>query len=58
MARPAVKQDGTNVPPFETEDLRANLAAFLDAEFEGAAGAPVRVGNYKWGVYAFFDYDG
>jgi hypothetical protein len=50
--------DGANIPPFETEDLRTNLAAFLDAPFADPSGATVRVGNYKWGVYAFFDYDG
>jgi len=38
--------------------LRANLAAFLDTPFDDPAGHKVRVGNYKWGVYAFFDYDG
>jgi hypothetical protein len=51
------RADDTNVPPFETEDLRANLAAFLDADFVDPSGAAVRVGHYKWGVYAFFDYD-
>lgn len=50
--------DATNVPPFETEDLRANLAAFLDSDFEDPSGVVTRVGNYRWGVYAFFDYDG
>lgn len=52
------RPDGTNVPPFETEDLRANLSAFLDAPFQDPQGNWVRVGHYKWGVYAFFDYDG
>jgi hypothetical protein len=50
--------DGANIPPFETEDLRANLSAFLDAPFADPSGETVRVGHYKWGVYAFFDYDG
>jgi hypothetical protein len=50
------RPDDTKLPPFETEDLRANLTAFLDAPFP--AGSPMRVGHYKWGVYAFFDYDG
>src|SRR5208337_5083413 len=44
--------DSINFPPFETEDLRGNLAKFLDTPFLGS-----KVGNYKWGVYAFFDYD-
>jgi len=50
--------DYVNFPPFETEDLRANLTRFLDASFEETIGQTRRVGNYRWGVYAFFDYDG
>jgi hypothetical protein len=50
--------DSVNVPPFETKDLRANLTKFLDSPFKDPSGAMIRVGNYKWGVYAFFDYDG
>lgn len=50
--------DCINFPPFETEDLRANLTKFLDMPFEEVLGPTRRVGNYKWGVYAFFDYDG
>jgi len=50
--------DAVNFPPFETEDLRQNLAAFLDTPFEDPSGARPYVGNYRWGVYAFFDYDG
>ncbi len=48
-----MKDDDIRVPPFETNDLRANLAAFLNSEFAGR-----KVGNYTYGVYAFFDYDG
>lgn len=52
-------QDAVNFPPFETEDLRKNLETFLDASFDDpVAGEPRKVGNFKWGVYAFFDYDG
>lgn len=58
MAGPLQLEDGSHLPPFETEDLRANLAAFLDSGFDDPSGLRVRVGNYKWGVYAFFDYDG
>lgn len=47
--------DAVNFPPFETEDLRENLARLLDTSFE-QTGIPV--GNFRWGVYAFFDYDG
>lgn len=51
--------DAVNFPPFETEDLRKNLEAFLDASFDDPiSGEPRKVGNFKWGVYAFFDYDG
>jgi len=53
------KQDSVNIPPFETEDLRKNLTEFLDAGFsDPVTGRIVKVGNFKWGVYAFFDYDG
>jgi hypothetical protein len=50
--------DSVNFPPFETEDLRSNLTTFLDSGFHDPSGAPALVGNYRWGVYAFFDYDG
>lgn len=49
--------DAVNFPPFETEDLRANLVRFLDTPFTWE-GESELVGNFKWGVYAFFDYDG
>jgi GIY-YIG catalytic domain len=50
--------DSERLPPFETADLRANLATYLNALFDDPSGARKKVGNYKWGVYAFFDYDG
>ena len=51
--------DDTNFPPFETEDLRSNLAEFLTQEFDDPViGKPRAIGGFKWGVYAFFDYDG
>jgi len=49
--------DAVNFPPFETEDLRENLVRFLDTPFTWAGGRPMPVGNFRWGVYAFFDYD-
>ena len=50
--------DAVNFPPFETEDLRKNLETFLDTPFDDPiTGEPRKVGNFKWGVYAFFDYD-
>lgn len=50
--------DDTRRPPFETEDLRRLLTEFLDTPFVGSDGASMPVGHYRWGVYAFFDYDG
>lgn len=50
--------DSVNFPPFETEDLRKNLTAFLDTSFKNPiTGETKKVGNFEWGVYAFFDYD-
>lgn len=43
---------GTGSSPFETEELRKALTAYLDSEFKGQ-----KVGNYQYGVYAFFDYE-
>jgi hypothetical protein len=52
-------QDDINVSPFETEDLRANLAAFMAEPFhDPETGSDRPIGQFKWGVYAFFDYDG
>jgi hypothetical protein len=50
--------DFVNIPPFETEDLRTNLTRFLDTPFTEPSGVTQCAGNYRWGVYAFFDYDG
>lgn len=33
------RPDDVNVPPFETEELRANLTAFLDAPVQNSSGA-------------------
>lgn len=58
MTTGARSRDETHLPPFETEDLRRLLTDFLDEPFDDGAGGQMRVGNYRWGVYAFFDYDG
>lgn len=42
--------------PFETEDLRKSLARFLNSSHPAIG--EEKVGDYRWGVYAFFDYDG
>ena len=34
------------------------MVRFLDTPFEWGGGATIPVGNFRWGVYAFFDYDG
>jgi hypothetical protein len=53
------KLEAINIPPFEAEELRQNLSTFLDTDFpDPVAGKSIKVGNFKWGVYAFFDYDG
>ncbi|MGN6423011.1 MAG: GIY-YIG nuclease family protein [Asticcacaulis sp.] len=49
--------DTIHAPPFETNDLRENLAAFLDTPFTTQDGATQKIGHFRWGVYAFFDYD-
>lgn len=59
MSAPILPPDATHRPPFETDDLRRNLTAFLDRFIEDpVAGDRRRLGNFRWGVYAFFDYDG
>lgn len=54
----AKSTDADNTPPFETADLRAQLTTYLNTPFADPTGASMAIGNYKWGVYAFFDYDG
>lgn len=45
--------------PFETAQLRQKLSEFLDTPIpDAASGAQRPVGNFRWGVYAFYDYDG
>ncbi len=56
-AGPAVSDDEKK-PPFETYDLREALTAFLDSDVEDNQSAVTKVGDYRWGVYAFYDYDG
>jgi len=51
--------DDTLQPPFETRELRGGLTTFLNTPFTNPiTGAEVSVGSFKFGVYAFFDYDG
>ena len=51
--------DELKLPPFETEELRKQIRQFFQTAYnDPATGQPKPVGSYKWGVYAFYDYDG
>lgn len=45
--------------PFETSELRQLLENFLNREVNNPIieGQRFKVGNFKWGVYSFYDYD-
>lgn len=50
--------DLTSVPPFETKKLREGVKRFAATLVDDPIrGTKVKVGSYKWGVYAFYDYD-
>jgi len=50
---------GTREPPFETKELRKALRAFLNTAHTDPDNPRIRrIGGYKYGVYAFYDYDG
>lgn len=45
-------------PPLETTELRDSLAAFLNRQVaDPHSGGTRRLGSFKFGVYAFYDYD-
>jgi len=45
--------------PLETAELRRELAHFLETSVDDpVTGRKQKIGNYKFGVYAFYDYDG
>lgn len=50
--------DSTKLPPFEASALRTRLLEFFEMKVQDPSGKMVKVGNYSFGVYAFFDYDG
>lgn len=53
-----MKSDQTKKPPFETHELRVKLQEFLDTPFNDEQGVSIKkIGDFKYGVYAFFDYD-
>ena len=46
-------------PPFETSELRKSLTSYLtQLAADSHSGSQRRLGNFKFGVYAFYDYDG
>lgn len=46
-------------PPFETSELRKSLTSYLNQQVADLhSGSERRLGNFKFGVYAFYDYDG
>ncbi len=46
-------------PPFETAELRKSLTSFLNQQAADVhSSSERRLGNFKFGVYAFYDYDG
>lgn len=54
-----IQPASTILPPFETVDLRRLLSVFLGQRvINPTTGAEAILGNFKFGVYAFFDYDG
>lgn len=53
-----VPTDSTTELPFETSELRKLLEQFLNRLVENPLdGQQVKVGNFQWGVYSFYDYD-
>ncbi len=53
-----IPTDATVELPFETSELRRRLEEFLNViTVDPVTGAKVRIGNYQWGVYSFYDYD-
>ena len=58
LAEFPVPTDSTIELPFETSELRKLLEQFLNRMVENPlSGQQVRVGNFQWGVYSFYDYD-
>lgn len=54
----SLPSDGTSELPFETAELRDQLDKFLRHTWiDPTTGKNKQIGSYKWGVYAFFDYD-
>ena len=58
LAEVPIPTDSTTELPFETSELRKLLEQFLNRMVENPLnGQQVRVGNFQWDVYSFYDYD-
>ncbi|MCG2837306.1 GIY-YIG nuclease family protein [Photobacterium sp. WH77] len=58
IAEYAVPTDSTTELPFETSELRRLLEQFLNRIVDDPFNKKqIKVGNFKWGVYSFYDYD-
>ena len=58
ILKTSVPTDSTTELPFETSELRQLLEQFLNRMVSNPLnGQEIKVGNFKWGVYAFYDYD-
>lgn len=58
LAAAPVPTDSTTELPFETSELRRLLEEFLNRMVANPLNdQQVRVGNFQWGVYSFYDYD-
>lgn len=55
----SIPTDSTIELPFETSELRKLLEQFLNQIVENPLNRnqKVKVGNFQWGVYSFYDYD-
>lgn len=59
LAEFPIPTDATTELPFETGELRLLLEQFLNRMVENPLNPAeqIRVGNFQWGVYCFYDYD-
>lgn len=55
----SIQTDATIELPFETSELRRLLEQFLNKIIDNPSNSnqQVKVGNFQWGVYSFYDYD-
>lgn len=55
----SIQTDSTIELPFETSELRKLLEQFLNKIVDNPSNRnqQVKVGNFQWGVYSFYDYD-